>query len=456
MSSLSHIIDQAKNYLSSGNERSVKAKKNILGSFFVKGFSMALGIILGRFTVIYLTEEDFGLWTTIYSVVTWFSFFDIGLGNGLRNRFAEALAKDDHVGARIYVSSTYFVLTLISTALLLIFLVSYMFVDWGFVFNAPEKSEVVGQVVLIVFSFFCISFVLKLITPILLSDQRPATNDLIKLLANVISLILIVILIQTTQGSLLYLSIAMSIAPLVIFSLVSLYFFSKDYKAYVPSLKYVKREYFNDLMNLGGKFFLIQIIGVIIFSTDNFIILHVFSAEEVGPYNLTFRYFNLLTMAFSIISVPFWSAYTEAYSKEDFGWIRKTNKKLIQVWLLMALGGVLMLLISPFALPFLWTDKLEFSFMLSALMLVFVLVKAWGGIYVMFINGVGKVKLQMITSIFGGIANIPLSIFFAKNLGLGPVGVIIASTICLFYGPLIGPFHYKKIMNRTAKGIWDK
>ena len=456
MSSISHIIDQAKNYLSSGNARSVKAKKNILGSFLVKGFSIVIGLLLTRLIVTYLSKEDYGVWTTIYSVVTWFTFFDIGLGNGLRNRFAEALAKNDHVGARIYVSSTYFVLTLISSALLLIFLACYTFVDWGVVFNVPGNSIVIGQVVLVVFSFFCLSFVLKLITPILLSDQRPALNGAINLSANAISLVFILILIQTTEGSLLYLSVALSAAPLVIFTLASLYFFSRDYKAYVPSFKYVRKEYFNDLMNLGGKFFLIQVIGVIIFSTDNFIISHIFSPEEVGPYSLTFKYFNLLTQVFAIISVPFWSAYTEAYSKEDFGWIRRTNKKLIQVWVLMVAGGILMLLVSPFVLPFLFTDKHEFTFLLSALMLVFVLVKAWGGIFVMFINGVGKVKLQMITSIFGGIANIPLSIFLAKNLGLGPVGVIIASTICLFYGPLIGPFHFKKLMNRTAKGIWDK
>mgnify|MGYP001800804971 CR=1 FL=1 len=78
MSSISHIIDQAKNYLSSGNARSVKAKKNILGSFLVKGFSIVIGLLLTRLTVTYLTKEDYGVWTTIYSVVAWFSFIDIG------------------------------------------------------------------------------------------------------------------------------------------------------------------------------------------------------------------------------------------------------------------------------------------------------------------------------------------------------------------------------------------
>ena len=89
-------------------------------------------------------------------------------------------------------------------------------------------------------------------------------------------------------------------------------------------------------------------------------------------------------------------------------------------------------------------------------MLAFTLMLAYGSIYVMFINGVGKVRLQMMSSIIGGVLNIPLSIFLANNCGLGLSGVILASMICMFYGAVLGPVQYRKIMNGTAKGIWNK
>ena len=73
-----------------------------------------------------------------------------------------------------------------------------------------------------------------------------------------------------------------------------------------------------------------------------------------------------------------------------------------------------------------------------------------------FVSGVSKVKLQMWTSVIGGVINIPLSIFLAKTVGLGTAGVIIASIVSLSYGPLIAPIQYKKILNGTAKGIWNK
>lgn len=456
MQSISHIFYRAKNYLYSGKARSVKAKKNILGSFLIKGTSIVIGLFLVRLNIQYLGQELYGVWTTIFQVIAWFSFFDIGLGHGLRNKLGEALANDDLEKARIYVSSTYAILTVISICILGIFFLIHPFIDWGWVFNIPSKAEEVATVMLIVFSFFCITFVVKLLTAIVLSNQSPALNGLFNLIANFISLLIITILVYTTQGSLVYLSLALSVGPILVFSIATIFLFRGRYKSFAPSVKYIRKEYFRDLMNLGGQFFFIQVTAVIIFSTDNMIITQLYNPGEVAPYAIAFKYFNLITQAFTIITVPFWSAYTEAYAKSDIQWIKNTNKKLVRIWGLMVIGGLFMLLAAQFVYPFFTKGAFDIPFYLSAFMLVFVLVKAWGSIFVMFVNGVGKVRLQMATSLIGGIANIPLSIFFAKNLALGPPGVILASTICLFYGPVIAPLHYKKIMNGTAKGIWNK
>jgi Na+-driven multidrug efflux pump len=77
-------------------------------------------------------------------------------------------------------------------------------------------------------------------------------------------------------------------------------------------------------------------------------------------------------------------------------------------------------------------------------------------IYVNFINGVGKIKLQLYTSIITMIINIPLSIFFGKYLGWGPAGVVLATCCSLIYAVILRPIQYFKIINNTAKGIWNK
>lgn len=54
------------------------------------------------------------------------------------------------------------------------------------------------------------------------------------------------------------------------------------------------------------------------------------------------------------------------------------------------------------------------------------------------------------------IINIPLSIFFGKYLGWGPSGVVLATCCSLIYAIILRPLQYFKIINNTAKGIWNK
>ena len=85
-----------KNLLNKGHSRSVNAKKNILASLVIKGCSIAISLILVPLTIHYVNPTKYGIWLTLSSMVSWFGFFDIGFGNGLRNKFAEAKAKGQH------------------------------------------------------------------------------------------------------------------------------------------------------------------------------------------------------------------------------------------------------------------------------------------------------------------------------------------------------------------------
>ena len=45
-------------------------------------------------------------------------------------------------------------------------------------------------------------------------------------------------------------------------------------------------------------------------------------------------------------------------------------------------------------------------------------------IFSMFLNGIGKIKIQIYVAIFIALINIPLSVFLAKYLGFGLAGII--------------------------------
>ena len=113
----------------SGHERSVKAKKHILGSLFLKGISILISLLLVPLTIDYLNPTKYGIWITLMSVITWFNFFDIGLGNGLRNKFAIAKAEGKDELVRTYISTTYAIITIISVALFVIFFIVNQFLS---------------------------------------------------------------------------------------------------------------------------------------------------------------------------------------------------------------------------------------------------------------------------------------------------------------------------------------
>lgn len=450
------MINSLFNKFFSGHERSVKAKKNILGSFALKGISIIISLLLVPLTIDYLNPTKYGIWITLMSVIAWFNFFDVGLGNGLRNKFATAKAEGKDDLARTYISTTYAIISIISVSLFIIFFIINHFLNWGKILNATTDLIELEKLVFIVFSVFCMQFIVKLINVVFIADQRPVISNLINTVASLVSLIAVVILMKTTQGSLLYLGASFSLINLVVPLLAGMWFFNTSYKKYKPSLSSVDFSHLKELVSLGMRFFIMQGAALVVFMTDNIIITQTTGPQDVTPYNIAYKYFGIVTMVFTIVTTPLWSAYTEAYVKKDFSWIRQTTKKVYKLWGLVFVGLVVMLLVSNYAYSFWVGDKVLVPFLLSAIMALWVLLSTSTMVFSNFLSGISKVKLSLWHSVLVSIINIPLSIFFAKNLAMGSAGVMLASVICVFPRAIFQPIQYWKIINGNAKGIWNK
>ncbi|MGD0036251.1 MAG: MATE family efflux transporter [Bacteroidota bacterium] len=441
----------------SGQARSVRAKLNILVMMLLKGVSILCGFLIVPLTLQYLDATTYGIWLTLSSIVGWFTFFDIGLGNGLRNKFAEAMAHHDSELARIYISTTYFFLSIIICTVFLLFCLINYFLDWAIILNAPSAFSLqLSVVVFITFSFFCMRFVFGLIGTILIADQKPAMNSLIEVSSNLISLGFIFILVKTTKSSLVNLSIMLGMATACVPMLASWWLFSGMYKQLRPSLKYLRISHGRGLMSLGGRFFILQIGALVIFSTSNILIAQLFSPGDVVPYNIAFKYYNLVSMVLAIILAPFWSAYTEAYVHGDIAWIQRTIVVLKRVWIVAAVG-VFIMSIEANAFYHMWIgNSITIPSEISVSMGIYVLMNVWCNIYVNIINGTGKIDLQIIAATSMGIVNIPLAIVLSKYLHFGIPGVILAPCLCMLPWCFVWPVQVKKILSGTGTGIWIK
>jgi len=453
--SKSSFVGSIINLFTKGHERSVKAKKNILFSIFIKGLSIGISMLLVPLTIHYINPTKYGIWLTLSSIIGWFGFFDIGFGNGLRNKFAEAIAKGDHKLARTYVSTTYAILSIIIGIILIIFLSINPLLDWSKILNAPsDMSRELSTLALIVFVFFCIQFILQLIITILTAKQEPAKASFFNLLGNILSLVIIFLLTKTTRGNLVYLGTTLGLSPVLVLLVSSIWYYKTEYRIFAPSPKYVKFSLARDLMTLGLKFFIIQIASVAIYQTSNIIIAQLFGPTQVTPYNIAYKYFGMIYMGFAIIIIPFWSAFTDAWTLQDIPWIKNTVKRLMQLWGLIVIAALIMLVFSNFIYK-IWVGKdIKVPFSVSIVMSAYVIINAWNAIFSHFLNGVGKIKLQLYSATIAALANIPLGIFLGKQLGI--YGVILATTILASVSSIWSPIQYFKLINNKAKGIWNR
>ena len=406
-------------------------------------------------TINYLNPAEYGVWLTLLSILSWISFFDIGLGNGLRNRLTETFAKHNYNQARIYTSTAFAVLSLIIFIGFILFLIGNSFLNWNNILKIYTlTNEELSHVIILVFALSSLQFVLKLTGIIPISDQKPAINDLILTISNILSLICIYILTLTTRGSLFKIALTFTGIPVLTYLFAYFILFNTTYKNIRPSIQYINFKYTNDLWNLGIQFFIIQIACMVIFTSSNIIITQLFGPEEVTPYNIAFKYFSIITMGMGIIMAPIWSAITDAYTKQDFPWIRHQMKNLIKIWGIIVLCVIIMLIIAqPVYLYWIGTS-VTIPFQLSLLMGIYVIITSWNNIFAFFLNGVGIIRIQVITSILSCIIFFPLTFWLASHLHIA--GILLSMNIVLILSAIILPLQYKKIINHTATGLWQK
>lgn len=405
----------------------------------------------------YLGNVEYGIWLTLASILSWLINLDFGIGNGLRNKLAEALALKDIKLARIYVSTAYSVFAIGIIFAIMVYFFIHELLNWADLLNAPSGYlELLNTVVFYVIIIFLTQFLLKLITSIINADQRPALNGALSLVVNSITLFVVYLLLIYAEPSLMLFGLLSSSIPVIVYLLASLFLFKGHYKNISPSLNAINFKYSSSLVKLGMQFFIIQISSLIVFTTGNIIIAQLYGPKSVVTYNIAYKYFYLVPMIFNVVLAPFWSAFTEAYVKKEYDWIKNSVKKLIIIWAILSIFVIIMVIFSDFVYEQWVGSQIKVPFMLSLTISAFVIIANWNNIFSSFINGVGKVRIQLYYSIFAAVLNIPLSILLSKHMGIGVTGVMVSTNLCLIFASFLFPIQYYKLVKDKAKGIWNK
>lgn len=426
-----------------------KTVSNVLSLFFIRGGNILVQLLLVPVSIKFISAPSYGLWLTVSAIVGWLNIMDIGLANGLRNTLTIAIVENRIDRAKKYISTSYAILVLIAVIAFsgLYFLVDRL--NWHNFLDIPSDMTLgdFKKVLLIVISSFFLTFVLKPIASVAYATHRAYIEYLVLFVANFINLVVIWSLLHLLpEGNILLLAYCFCFSPIIVTLILTVVLFKTKFKEFAPSLKHVDFSCSRDFIALSGKFFIIQVAALVIMNSNIFLIAHYFGNEEVTQYNIAQRYFNIPFTVMSMVLVPFWNIFTEAYALKDGEWLRQMMNKLLSLAAILSAGCVIMFLISGFVYRIWIGNLVNVPFTLNLATCLYSIFLIFGSVYATCVNGTGKVKLHMIISIFSSTLHIPIAIIAIQYFGLKTPGLLLLSSFWIVAGIFLRHLQYLELI----------
>lgn len=435
------------------NSRTAIVKKNIIASFFIKGCSIIISLLLVPLTLDYISSELYGIWLTLSSIVLWLNFFDIGFTLGLKNKLAEAIALKKWEYGKSLVSTTYFVMLLVFIPLCLLGIVLIPLIDWPTLLNVSSVYRIeINKALYVLLICFCAQMIVNVLATVVTACQKVALASLFPVLGNFLSLVVIYLLIQYSQSSLYILALSISLMPVIVLIVASFVLYRRKLRLISPSISSINKVYIKELWGLGSKFFFMQIQVIVLYQCTNFLISNISGPESVTSYNIAYKYLGVAMMIYTIILSPLWPAFTDAFVRKDYSWMKNVYRKMTLIYVISVVILLFMILVAPYVYDLWIGKKANVSWGMTLAVAIYMMIHSWDTLQVQLINGIGTIKLQTYVTFIGLILHIPLSVFLGKYIG--DIGVVCSMILINILYSLIFTIQIRKILNKKASGIW--
>ena len=454
--SLTLLIDKIKNLISNNKNIFI----NILGAYGVKGFSILLSLFaIPAYMKFFDNAVVLGVWYTILSLVTWVFMFDLGIGHGLRNKLVIALVDKNEKLAKKYISSAYFTIGAITLIISIILFFVIKFSNFNSILNISSdlvSNQRLQNTLIIMLIGIMMQFELKLINSILFALQKPAINNLLNLLSNLI--IFLFLIFGKNYGdsrNLLMLAIVNSLAINIPLLITSFIIFSRYLEKMKPSIKFVNKVSTKEIMNIGLILLWLQIIWMVISSMHPILISKLINPQAVVEYQLYLKIFTTISSIVILALIPIWSAVTKALLEKRLDWIKNTYKLLLLITIFTFIICILIVPILQFIFNLWLGDQtIIVDRSLAFSMVIFSTIFVLHNVNTSISNGMSWFKVQFIWMTIAASLMIPLSIILSNFLG-NWTGVIYASVLSILPYEIIQPLlfknHLKKIENSNQE-----
>lgn len=408
---------------------------NLSGSLVVKVLALLIGLFTYPLYIKYFANMTpivgvnnvettygsiaLGAWLVILQILSWILTFDIGIGNGLKNKVVAALNENRRDDVRKYISCAYITNLAIIIVVLAFGVHIIESINFNTLLNISEQVVPLKTLQLaftLAFISICLEFFFKIVLNIYQALQKETIASLIPLISTILLLVFVsFVRIEKMDEALIAISsfyIVSVNVPLVILTIILFTTTLKDCK---PSLKKWSLPMAKSIITLGGLYFLIQIFLLIINSTNKVIISHTFGASVVTEYEPYLKIFSAITMVGSAISLPLWTLTVRADVNKDYIWMKRAQKMTFYLVLLFMIGAAIAACFLQLVFN-LWLgdETIKVDYFKAGMFALWAIVTIISYFASAFANGLQILKPQLIVYGVGAVIKVPVFVILNK------------------------------------------
>jgi O-antigen/teichoic acid export membrane protein len=414
---------------SNTKERHKRLANGISSAVIVKGLSAVISLWSLPLALSYLGVERYGVWITITTIVAWVSILDLGIADTLTNAIGEAYAFNDRLLARRQFSNALGATTAIAALAFIVLFCVLTSLDWVRILNVTSsqaQSEIFSTLlagIVVVLAGLPANLLSKTLT----GYQEVRVSNYITGLGSMIGLAGLFLGIHLRLGMALLLLLSVGSGTWI--ALIGLVWLVVIYKPWLfPTFEVMDKRAMIALLRSGSAFLMIHVAGIMAFGTDNLVVSHYLGAADVTPYAITWRLAGYAGVLQSLVFPALWPAYTEAFNKGEYGWLKKT--------LTCSVGASLTINTAMLAVLLIWGRQIirhwagPSAVPNQSLIVIVGLWNVIAGVMASqsnYLGAIGRNRKQGILSIIAAALNLCLSIFLVKTIGV--IGVVLGTII---------------------------
>lgn len=424
--------------------------KNMAISAICKPLSMIISYIYVPIVLNYLGIEKYGVWATILAILSWISYFDLGIGNGLRNKLTEAISKKELDKQRKLVSSAYAFVAITMLGVVVLFCTVAMKINWERVFGVENLTENLYVIVCASVMVVAINFVLSICKNIFYAMQKAADVSLMELITQILNVFGILIARKLWPANLFIMLLSYGLSMGITNVIFSIILYLKN-KEIIPKIKYVDWIEGKELTGIGVQFLLVQICNLVLFTTDNILISYLYGASDVTPYSTVNKLFTAISNIYIAFLAPIWTATTKAKLENRWNDIRSIIKKLIILMVPFSIIAIILVLMFRNISQWWLQQELNYSSVLIFEGCVYCILIMWNNAFCNIAYGLELLKVSLIVSSIQAVINLPLSVFFAKTVNMESAGIMLGTICSMGIAALVIPCAVYQFINKKNR-----